>query len=203
MVVRDLAPEATDEDDLLVLTAAHLVAGFEAGTSMLVCPEGPAPGIAEGQYCGTLRRKVPMQNLPHIAVDAAVIKPPPDFPWTNVVDGGSISGIHDVWAGEDGEDFISVRKHGAQTGLTTGQLWPVDADHFVHDVRARYTCGWWAYGDNGALFATGGDSGAIVVDDQRRAVGMAVAIEHADGASAGTFVHGIKQVLRALEVELI
>ena len=60
--------------------------------------------------------------------------------------------------------------------------------------------GWWAYG-NGGAFAERGDSGAIVVDDMQNAVGMLVAVEH-DGIEAGAFVHGIKQILEALDIAL-
>ena len=60
--------------------------------------------------------------------------------------------------------------------------------------------GWWAYGKWRCIRRTG-DSGAIVVDDMQNAVGMLVAVEH-DGIEAGAFVHGIKQILEALDIAL-
>ena len=96
-----------------------------------------------------------------------------------------------------------VSKTGAQTRETTGTLKPVAADNRVKDSRVRYSMGWWAYGDNGT-FAEQGDSGAIVVDEERNAIGMLVAIEHdgADDGPLGAFVHGISQIFEALDIAL-
>lgn len=83
-----------------------------------------------------------------------------------------------------------------------GTLKPVAADNRVKDLSVRYSEGWWAYGHERA-FAEPGDSGAIVVDERRRAVGMLVAVEHDgkdDSEPAGAFVHGIKQIFKALEI---
>ncbi len=40
-----------------------------------------------------------------------------------------------------------------------------------------------------------------MLDDERQAIGMLVAVEH-DGHDAAAFVHGIEQILRALDIEL-
>lgn len=116
------------------------------------------------------------------------------------MDCGAPQGTHDLWATHDAVE-IQVRKHGAQTGLTSGQLLPIAADHYMKDVRARYSWGWWVQGANGTPFAARGDSGAIVVDDERRVVGMVVAIESPD-EHAATFVHGINQIFAALQIAL-
>lgn len=103
---------------------------------------------------------------------------------------------------DDAQD-VSVSKLGAQTRETTGTLKPVAADNRVKDLKVRYSMGWWAYGD-GFAFAERGDSGAIVIDDERKAVGMLVAVEH-DGTGeepAGAYVHGIKQIFEALDIAL-
>jgi hypothetical protein len=110
------------------------------------------------------------------------------------------TGIRDLWVVENQAESIDVCKHGAQTQLTRGDLMPAAADHFMEDVRARYTSGWWAYGIDGA-FAAPGDSGAIVVDDERRVVGMVVAVDR-PGEDAAAFVHGIRQIFTALEIAL-
>ncbi len=117
------------------------------------------------------------------------------------MDCGTPTGIRDLWVVENQSESIAVRKHGAQTRMTGGQLMPVAADHYMEDVRARYSAGWWVDGNDGAGFAAKGDSGAIVVDDARQVVGMVVAVEHAD-AGAAAFVHGIKQVFAALQIAL-
>jgi hypothetical protein len=86
--------------------------------------------------------------------------------------------------------------------MTSGQLMPVAADHYMEDVRTRYASGRWVYGNDGTAFAAPGDSGAIVVDETRQVVGMVVAIDHpGDGAAA--FVHGIKQIFAALQIALV
>jgi len=109
--------------------------------------------------------------------------------------------MQDLWIADDKLN-VAVRKLGAQTRETTGALKPVAADNRVKDLSVRYSEGWWAYGDGGA-FAEPGDSGAIVIDEEHKAVGMLVAVEH-DGTDGdeppGAFVHGIKQIFRALEI---
>ncbi len=114
---------------------------------------------------------------------------------------GTVRGQQDLWVADDKLD-VAVRKLGAQTRETTGTLKPVAADNRMKDLSVRYSEGWWAYG-NGCAFAEPGDSGAIVIDEVNKAVGMLVAVEH-DGtqsdAPTGAFVHGIKQIFKALEI---
>lgn len=114
---------------------------------------------------------------------------------------GTPNGLRDLWVVDDQSEEIAVRKHGAQTGMSSGQLMPIAADHYMTDVRVRYSSGWWLYGSNGTTFAAKGDSGAMVVDDARRVVGMVVAIDR-DAVDAAAYVHGIKQVFTALQIEL-
>jgi hypothetical protein len=114
---------------------------------------------------------------------------------------GTPTGLRDLWVVENESDDIAVSKHGAQTRMTQGHLMPVAADHYMKDVRTRYTGGWWVYGDDGSTFAAKGDSGAIVVDEARLVVGMVVAVEH-PGEDAAAFVHGIKQVFAALQIAM-
>jgi hypothetical protein len=79
----------------------------------------------------------------------------------------------------------------------------VAADLRVKDLRVRYSMGWWAEGDGG-VFAAPGDSGAIVVDEARNAIGMLVAVSTHSGADRppSAFVHGIKQIFEALDLAL-
>jgi hypothetical protein len=201
LLVRDLTPHETDEDDRLILTAAHLLAGAPRDARISYAAAGPEPASVDGRPCGTIRRRVPLHHLPSIAVDAAVIKPDPGFLCDNEMACGTPTGTRDLWVVDDESAEVPVHKHGAQTGLTSGALMPSAADHYMKDVQARYSSGWWVYGSDGNTFAARGDSGAIVVDEMRRIVGMVVAIEHA-GADAAAFVHGIKQIFAALEIAL-
>jgi hypothetical protein len=115
---------------------------------------------------------------------------------------GAPTGIRDLWVVEDESRSIPVRKHGAQTQLTSGDLAPVAADLRIEGVKTAYRDGWWVYGSDGSSFAARGDSGAIVVDEERRVVGMVVALEHPDPGAA-TFVHGVRQIFKALQVEML
>jgi len=104
-----------------------------------------------------------------------------------------VRGIRDLWTTDDKEN-VAVSKIGAQTGETRGTLKPAAADLRVQDLRVRYSMGWWAEG-NDAVFAEPGDSGAIVVDEERNAIGMLVAVS-TDGAgdrAPGAFVHGMRR----------
>ena len=145
---------------------------------------------------------MPLARIPTIAVDAAVIKPPDGLACENASAGGDVRGIRDLWTADDNEN-IAVSKIGAQTGETQGTLKPVAADLRVKDLRVRYSMGWWAEG-NGGVFAEPGDSGAIVVDEARKAIGMLVAVSTNSGGDrlAGAFVHGIKQIFEALDIAL-
>lgn len=202
-----MAPERTDEDDRLILTAAHLFVGHTDDARVAYCDPGPEPAPTQGdqsaKHCGALRRRVPLDRINTIAVDAAVIKPPQGLTCTNEFQREDVRGIRDLWLTDDAEDVV-VSKVGAQTGATTGTLKPVAADHRVKDLKARYSMGWWAYGNYGA-FADSGDSGAIALDEERNAIGMLVAVEH-DGTEGNetpsAFIHGIKQIFEALDIAL-
>lgn len=203
LLVKDLIPEPDDTDDRLILTAAHLFEDHRDDARVAYCDPGPEPAPALGdhaaKHCGVLRRRVPLHRIPTIAVDAAVIKPPDGLECEDGSGRGGVRGIRDLWLADDNDD-VAVSKVGAQTQETSGRLKPVAADNRIKDLKVRYSMGWWAYGDDGA-FAEPGDSGAIVLDAERNAVGMLVAVEH-DGIGAGAFVHGIRQIFEALDIAL-
>jgi len=200
LVVRDLVPLDEDEDDRLILTAAHLVSEIDDGAPMLWSQSGPRPGLA-GSPCGTVRRRVPLYNLPFIAVDAAVIKPYTNVLCANAMDSGTTNGIRDLFVlGEhEKETVLTVTKHGAESLVTSGELLPFPSDLKLKNVNTRYTAGWDVYVEDGEPFAKRGDSGSVVVDEHRAVIGMLVAVDEADGRA---FVHGIKQIFRALDISL-
>ncbi|MGC9222173.1 MAG: hypothetical protein ACP5H2_12690 [Solirubrobacteraceae bacterium] len=118
------------------------------------------------------------------------------------MDFGAPNGIRDLWIRSEHEpenSTIRVQKQGAQSGVTQGELMPVPADLAIAGMVAAYTGGWWVYKQDGSRFADRGDSGAFVVDADRRVVGMLVAIDPDLGAA---YVHGVKQIFKALQVEL-
>lgn len=158
----------------------------------------------DGQHFGEVRRRVPLVYLPSIAVDAAVIKPLPEVKCSNLMSCGTPTGVRDLLPQSERDSVIPVRKHGASTGETTGDLLSVLADHYVEDVEARYSTGWWVYTRSDVPpFAAKGDSGSIVVDEEHNVVGMVVAIKREDEDTGGDgFVHAIKPILSALKVRL-
>jgi hypothetical protein len=172
------------------------------GASVLWSPPGPEPSSTNGAYCGTVRRRAPLDNLAEITADAAVIKPPPRFECCNQLACGTASSeIRDLSKVEDESEMIRVQKHGAQTQLTCGELLPIATTLRMEGVKTQYGDGWLVDGDGGAAFAARGDSGSIVVDAERRVVGIVVGVENPDEGGA-TFVHGIRQILAALQIEL-
>ncbi len=204
LLVEDLIPEEGDEDRRLVLTAAHLFRDIKDGATIAGYPGGgPEPANTDGECFGLLRRRVPLYFLPSIAVDAAVIKPFPDTECSNDMGTRTPCGIRDLLLKSEQDTAIAVRKHGASTGETIGELLSIQSDHYMEDVEARYSTGWWAYGSAGAPFAARGDSGSVVLDDQSHVVGMLVAVNRQDGEDGGDgFVHAIKPIFSALKVRL-
>jgi hypothetical protein len=204
LLVEDLIPKAGDADRRLVLTAAHLFRDVQEGATVSCSPPGPEPSSIGGQHFGEVRRRVPLVYLPSIDVDAAVIKPRPEVECSNLMGSGTPTGIRDLLLKSERDSVIQVRKHGASTGETTGDLLSILADHYVEDVEARYSTGWWAYSrKDEPPFAAKGDSGSIVLDEERKVVGMVVAIKREDEDTGGDgFVHAIKPILSALKVRL-
>jgi hypothetical protein len=136
--------------------------------------------------------------LPEIVVDAAVIKPYPEVECCNTMGCGEPTGVRDLLLKCERDTTIAVKKLGASTQETSGELLSIQSAQYMEDVEARYSTGWWTYGSKGQLFAARGDSGSVVVDDQRNVVGMVVAINQSDDC----FVHAIKPILSALKVRL-
>jgi hypothetical protein len=196
-----LIPEDEDEDECFILTASHVLTQVPDGSNVLWAPPGPEPGNTDGSYCGRVRRRVPLDNLAEITADAAVIKPPAGLECCNQLACGSTNGTRDLSKVQEESEMIRVQKHGAQTLLTSGELLPIATTLRMEGVKTQYGDGWLVDGDDGASFATRDDSGAMVVDEDRRVVGMVVALEHPD-PGASSFVHGIERIFSALQIEL-
>jgi hypothetical protein len=140
------------------------------------------------------------------SVDAAIVKVEPGVRWdyNNEVDGRVPAGSRDLFHPPP-DDLVAIMKCGAASGLTKGLLDPGAADHRVYGVPARYTCGWFGWGDE-YQFAKEGDSGAVVLDGEHFVLGMAVAIEAPqiqEDRTVGCYIHGIRQICRALRVDLL
>jgi hypothetical protein len=197
-LVEDLIPEPGDYDQRLVLTAAHLFKEIPDGATASFTPPGPEPSSTDGQDFGTVRRRVPLEFVYEIVVDAAVIKPYTDVECCNTMGCGEPAGVRDLLVRSEQDSTIPVTKLGASTQETSGELLSIQSVQYMDDVEARYSTGWWTYGPTGTPFAAKGDSGSVVVDEQRNVVGMVVAVNKSDDC----FVHAIKPILSALKVRL-
>lgn len=110
---------------------------------------------------------------------------------------GSLQGIRT--APLEGDE--TVFKVGRTTGLTRGRVSAFEVD----DVSASYDMGVIVFdgqieieAQDGAPFSLGGDSGALVVDEQLRALGLLFAGNDADI----TYANPIGEVFQALGVRL-
>lgn len=94
-----------------------------------------------------------------------------------------------------------VQKHGRTTGRTIGRIGGIRAKVFVDydgqvavfDEQLRIVGG-------RTPFSLGGDSGSLIMDLQRRAVGLLFAGSDAENV---TFANPIRQVLQAFKVRLV
>jgi hypothetical protein len=102
----------------------------------------------------------------------------------------------------------TVFKIGRTSGVTQGVVSATEIDHVFVD----YNMGPLEFDDqieirgiNGIPFSAGGDSGALIVDEDSQAVGLLFAGRDAGSAEeAGlTYAHPIRNVLTALDAELV
>jgi hypothetical protein len=110
---------------------------------------------------------------------------------------GSIRGVREPTLG------MNVRKVGRTTGLTTGRIIQVDAT-----VQMSYgTAGVFTFVDCAIAdgMSAGGDSGALVVDEEGYAIGVIIGGLHIihDDVQTTTILAPIQDVLDRLDVELV
>ena len=136
-------------------------------------------------------------------MDAAVVKPYAEIECCNTMGCGVPNGVRDLLLRSEHGRAIPVTKLGARAQETSGDLLSIQSDQYMEDIESRYSTGWWTSGSNGTCFAATGDSGSVVVDDQRKVIGMVVAVNQPEaGGDGDCFVHAIKPILSALRVRL-
>ncbi len=118
--------------------------------------------------------------------------------------GGSLRGVATPELLDEG---LAVMKVGRTTGATRGRVTAFELD----DVVVAFTIGNIAFDDQieiegagDAGFSDGGDSGSLIVDAQRRAVGLLFAGSDVGGRNGRglTYANPVGAVLSALKVEL-
>jgi len=124
--------------------------------------------------------------------------------WAKLTGLGSLAGVGDVVADVGAE----VAKIGRTTGLTRGRVTAFAMDNVVVDYdmgRLRFDDQIEIEGSGDGPFSDGGDSGALIVDGERRAVGLLFAGTDSGGADGKglTYANPIHTVLSTMKVELV
>ena len=148
-------------------------------------------------------------------IDVAAAKPVDglDLEIDALPNGRRLIGSRDIRSGRPG-DSENLWKYGATTGWTTGYITDFDHstsyvvgpenDRVLVSLHGCYLLGAHVDDDGGLLeISRGGDSGSIVVDDDRCAIGLLVSGD-ADGDSGDEYavVCPIKPCLRAVGLEI-
>ncbi len=178
---------------ILILSNNHVLANSnQAKKADPVLQPGPYDGGKKTKdILAYLERWIEIQfdrqgNL----VDAALARPKkPSWVKSEIIQIGAPAGVGRAKRG------MAVQKSGRTTGYTTGQIKDVHAT-----VKVQYE-------KESALFrnqilttamSQGGDSGSLVLDQKKRAVGLLFA-----GSEMVTIGNPISEVLKRLEVELV
>lgn len=203
----DDAAAGPSTDRIHVLSNNHVLADSDrARPGDVIVQPGPADGGGDpDDRIGTLDRMAPLDSAGPIFVDAATavldvgVGVEPDHP------AGPITGI----VLEPHTD-LAVEKVGRTTGLTTGRVSAIELD----GIAVEYPTGVIEFDGQIEItgsaqtprFSSGGDSGSLVYDPQRRAaVGLLFAgSEYGGAGGAGlTYCNPIPVVLDELGVRLV
>lgn len=163
-------------------------------------------GSAPAHVVGTLDRFVPLETIGvnHADCALATILPTIAIDRTTLTDFGKLQGL----AEPPHNTGVRVAKLGRTTGLTNGSVTAFDLDNVVADYdigTLRFDDQIEVEGNGTQAFSRGGDSGAIVVDDDGRAVGLLFSGTELGGSNdmGLTYVNPIRTVLTALGVDLL
>lgn len=202
----------------MLLTAAHVIGSLfpmstqetsVVGYGDLASDEphdtatAPIPAIKID--LATLERSVPPERTQRCSVDAAIARVSSDRELRNHLGGEPIMGVRDIREVLDTD--IQVCMYGACSNMRHGilntapiaeRLQVGNSKHEVFYERACYISS-----RDERPFADRGDSGSIVVDEERLAVAMVVGLSGTgEGSAKLTLATPLVPVLEALEVEL-
>ena len=170
------------------------------------------PGTLDGgrprhASVGTLTRFVRLKSTKPNLVDCAIAAIDPAHLQEDtmaVVKGvGRISGLSDVV-----DDGLRVSKLGRTTGLTHGRVSAFDLDNLVVSFdmgNVSFDNQIEIEGRGNNPFSDGGDSGALILNEEHAAVGLLFAGSDTGGSNNRglTFANPLNAVLQALKVQLI
>jgi hypothetical protein len=183
---------------IFILSNNHVLAD-EGRVPLNTAIVSPGPGIAGNPVpIGTLSEFVPAAWDTSNIVDCAIAEIQPGAAWQNTIPGfGAINGVASPRGGRQ------VVKRGQSTGVTTGitlsntKLSMVF--NYPHASMVMFTNLMGIIGVGGSLFASDGDSGSAIVDDQTgNAVGLLIGV--AENGIA--FANHMPTVMTQLNVQL-
>jgi hypothetical protein len=154
----------------------------------------------------TLAGMVKLKKTTANAVDCAVAAPAggTEFDPRGILGLGRLAGLGTEFVDEGTE----VAKLGRTTGLTRGTVTAFEVDGVVVEYGLgplRFDGQFEVQGVGEAPFARGGDSGSLIVDADRRAIGLLFACSEVGGTNSQglTYANPIRAVLDALAVDLV
>jgi hypothetical protein len=184
-----------------MLSNNHVLADCNKGLlgDPILQPGRSDGGCDLGDAAGTLHSFVPLAHTENRA-DAALA----DIFEDAMPDDMSLPGIGSVtsWWTEDAPEVTAVQKVGRTTGLTHGRITAIGVGGSQVPVRYDDQTLWFSdpievMGIQGS-FSEPGDSGSLVVDADRSAVGLLFA-----GDGTATYCNRIADVLDALDADLL
>lgn len=192
-----------------MLSNNHVIAGENATKkgSALVQPGTLDGGTKKDDTVGELWKVIKLKKTGSNAVDAAVgaIYSDIDYDEDKIGTLGNLSGVGDAALLPQG---AFVYKVGRTTGQTKGRIKAFDIDN----VLVQYDAGVMRFdnqleieGTGNKPFSKSGDSGSLVVDSGRKAIGLLFAGGNQGGSNGKglTFANPIETVLDDLDVDLV
>lgn len=163
-------------------------------------------GERPGDEIGFLEHFVPIRRTPNFVDCAFAAFHGDDLPGAiRLPDIGKVKGIND-----DLTEKMRVRKYGRTTGLTRGRVTAFELDNVTVDFEAplrivRFDGQIEIEGADEGPFSKSGDSGSLIVDGRRRAVGLLFAGGTTGGGNGKglTYACPIQTVLDALDARLL
>lgn len=191
---------ATDERGVrYAVSNSHVVA------DMGHTPLGTIVGQPFGsEPIGVLDRFVPFSPTAPALVDCAAVRldgTSIDIPFTHAIP-GSLVGARRV---EDADLGIAVSKIGRTTGVKRGKITATEVDGLgvdMGDFIVRFHDQIEVSGGPAVDFSAPGDSGSLIVGEDRHALALLFAGGRDDTGEDRTYANQIDEVLRALNLEL-
>lgn len=197
-----------DDGKVLILSNNHVLANENIGKEKdpILQPGTWDGGVNPGDKVGELLRWVKLRREGANLVDGALatIGPGLEYDARALTGIGDLAGLGDAILAKDG----LVSKVGRTTDKTSGRVTAFELDNVVVQFGIgpiRFDGQIEIEGADDAPFSQGGDSGSLIVDADRRAVGLLFAGNDHGGANGKgrTYANPLRAVLDALEVDLV